>query len=75
MYKYCIIKGIYVNDENVKYVSYGVVLFKKHPGKFVGIKIAQDIFLNYTKAKQFIKTCNKLKLHPIHFENVIEDFL
>jgi len=75
MYKYCIIKGLYNNEENHKYISYGIVLFEIKNGKFVANRLLHDIFLDRQKAKDFIKLCNDNELSLIHLNDVLEDNL
>lgn len=75
MYKYCIVKGLYINEENQRYISYGIVLFKNKNGKFAAIRLLHDIFLDHQKAKDFVKLCNDNELSPIHLNDVLEDNL
>lgn len=74
-YKYSVIKGIYTNNEGEEYTAYGVVLFKKSNKRYTAIKIVQDIFFDYKKAKDFVVLCNRNELSPIHLDDVIEDIL
>ena len=57
------------------YISYGVGVYTQQHGKKYGIKYLSDVFLRRKKAEKFVDKCNRLQLHPVHLENVIEDIL
>lgn len=66
MNKY-ILRNDTVTDENGhQYTAYGVDV----PTEQISIP---DIFCDRTRAENFVNTCNKLDLSPIHIFDAIED--
>ena len=39
------------------------------------ISAALDLSCNESEVAELVKRCNELKLSPVHFQDVIEDFL
>ena len=53
------------------YIAYGIKVFENNKV----IKSVPGVFLNKTDAIEFIATCNRIQLSPVHLENFIEDNL
>ncbi len=53
------------------YITYGIKVYENNKV----IKAVPGVFLNKTDAIEFIATCNRIQLSPVHLENFIEDNL
>lgn len=53
------------------YITYGIKVYENNKV----IKAVPSVFFNKTDAIEFIVTCNRIQLSPVHLENFIEDNL
>lgn len=51
---------------------YGIAVVDR---KRVTISAALDLSYDKTQVADLVRKCNRLKLSPIHFQDVVEDFL
>ncbi len=57
-------------DGNIEsYITYGIKVFENNKV----VKSVPGVFLDETKAINFVNTCNRIQLSPVHLENFIED--
>ena len=53
-----------------QYRTYGIRLF------YAGTEVSvEDLSLNREVVEELVERCNRLQLSPIHFKDVLEDFL
>ena len=64
-------KEIKTSEEGNKYVCYGINVYENNKL----IKSLSDVFLDKITAENFTEACNRCQLHPIHLNDVIEDYL
>lgn len=57
--------------------SYGIVAYAdaESDGTATVIASVHDVTSDKTRLAELVQRCNRLKLSPIHLEDVIEDFL
>lgn len=53
------------------YITYGIKVFENNKV----IKYVPGVFPDENKAVNFVNTCNRIQLSPVHLENFIEDNL
>ncbi len=53
-------------------VGYGIAVVDR---QHVTISAALDLSPDKTAVTNLVKKCNRLKISPIHFQDVVEDFL
>ena len=58
-------------ENNETYITYGIKVYENNKV----IKAVPGVFLNKMAAIDFIATCNRIQLSPVHLENFIEDNL
>ncbi len=58
-------------ENNETYITYGIKVYENNQV----IKAVPGVFLNKMAAIDFIATCNRIQLSPVHLENFIEDKL
>lgn len=58
-----------------KYLSYGIRLYKISAKKKVLLEEYEDAFLDLKTALEFATLCNEEAVSPVHFYDVLEDFL
>ena len=68
---YVLVCGTYSDDVGVR-VVYGIAVVDSNR---VTISAALDLSPDKSKVADLVRKCNRLKLSPIHFQDVIEDFL
>lgn len=69
--KYILIRDTY-SDGTQRRIGYGIAALDRES---VTISAAHDLSPNETEVAELVKMCNRLKLSPIHLQDVIEDFL
>ena len=64
-------------SKNKQRRSYGVVICSKMgtDGISTIIDSVKDVSMEKCKIQNLVNECNRLKLSPIHFREVIEDFI
>ena len=55
--------------------TYGIALCEQSAGECVILASAVDLTCDRAVAERLVETCNRLDLSPVHFREVIEDFL
>ncbi len=68
---YFIKEEIFENEEIGKYITYGVVIYQKDKA----VREIYDVSTSKRKVMELCARCNRLKLDPMHIDDVIEDFL
>lgn len=68
---YRVVEKEHVSEEGKQYTSYGIELFD---GEEL-LRSAYDIDTDYSRVEKLCALCNLFSLSPIHFEDVIEDYL
>ncbi len=71
MLKYCLIGEKIKNEYIGEYISYGIEL--RHGDEV--IESIKDIDTDGEAVGNLCRLCNELKLSPIHFRDVVEDYL
>lgn len=73
---YDIIEEIYVLEDYRRY-SYGIAAYDHSITESTAYIIAaiRDISPNKAEIAKLVELCNRLKLSPIHLNDVVEDFL
>ena len=74
--RYGITEEIYeLNGE--KRTAYGIALYANSDsdGTATVLLSAQDVSANKESLEALVEACNRLELSPIHFFDIIEDFL
>ena len=69
--KYVLICETY-SDDTEPHVGYGIAVVDRER---VTILAALDLSPDKTKVADLVRKCNRLKISPIHFQDVVEDFL
>lgn len=69
--KYILVRDTYSGDTGTR-VGYGIAAIDHER---VTISAALDLSSDETKVADLVKKCNRLKLSPIHLQDVVEDFL
>lgn len=69
--KYVLVSDTY-SDDTGTHVGYGIAVVDR---KRVTISAALDLSPNESEVADLVLKCNRLKISPIHFRDVIEDFL
>lgn len=69
--KYILIRDTY-SDGTLRRTGYGIAALDRES---VTISAAHDLSSNETEVAELVKTCNRLKLSPMHLQDVVEDFL
>lgn len=69
--KYVLVRDTYLDDTG-PHIGYGIAVFDS---EHITISVALDISSNETDVADIVQMCNRLNLSPIHFQDVIEDFL
>ena len=69
--KYVLVRDTHSGDTGT-HVGYGIAVVDHER---VTISAALDLSRNETEVADLVKKCNRLKLSPIHFQDVVEDFL
>jgi len=70
-YRYALVEET-IETEGFSYVGYGILLVDKESSC---LKFHSDISSDREAVESLVHRCNALFLDPIHFENVVEDFL
>ena len=71
-YQYKIIQTSHIL-ENTKYISFGISLISIKNN--TEIDRIEDITTSLSQLAELVKLCNNLRLDPIHFHDVIQDFI
>ncbi len=69
--KYILIRAVYTDDYGT-HTGFGIAATDNES---VTISAALDLSCNESEVAELVKRCNELKLSPVHFQDVIEDFL
>lgn len=69
--KYVLVSETY-SDDTEPHVGYGIAVVDR---KRVTILAALDLSPDKIKVADLVRKCNRLKISPIHFQDVVEDFL
>lgn len=69
--KYILIRDTY-SDDNGNHIGYGIVAVDSE-SKIVSA--ARDLSCNKDEVARLVEMCNGLELSPVHFQDVVEDFL
>ena len=69
--KYVLVCQTY-SDGTGNRIGYGIAL---EDGGRVTISAALDLSPDKTEVADLVERCNGLKLSPVHFQDVVEDFL
>lgn len=69
--KYILICDTYT-DGTKRRTGYGIAVLDRES---VTISTAHDLSPDESEVTELVKMCNRLKLSPIHLQDVIEDFL
>ena len=69
--KYILIRDTYTDGTQYR-TGYGIAVLDRES---VTISTAHDLSPNENEVAELVRVCNGLKLSPIHFQDVIEDFL
>ena len=69
--KYILIRDTYT-DGTQRRIGYGIAALDRES---VTISAAHDLSSNETEVAELVKMCNRLKLSPMHLQDVVEDFL
>ena len=69
--KYILIRDTY-SDGTQRRTGYGIAALDRES---VTISAAHDLSSNETEVAELVKMCNRLKLSPMHLQDVVEDFL
>ena len=69
--KYILIRDTY-SDGTLHRTGYEIAALDRES---VTISAAHDLSSNETEVTELVKTCNRLKLSPMHLQDVVEDFL
>ncbi len=58
-------------------IAYGIVIYAdtENDGTATIVASIRDLTTNQSSAEELVDYCNRLKLSPKHFNDVIEDFL
>lgn len=70
-YRYTTRKDQLITEDGTHYTGYGIEIWSA--GK--RIQSVPDIFLHNSDAEKLARLCNQLRLDPIHFMEVAEDWL
>lgn len=69
--KYVLVRDTYSGDTGT-HVGFGIAVVDHERAT---ISAALDLSNDETKVADLVQKCNRLKLSPIHFQDVVEDFL
>ena len=69
--KYVLVSDTY-SDDTGTHAGYGIAVVDR---KRVTISAALDLSPNESEVADLVSKCNRLKLSPVHFQDVVEDFL
>lgn len=75
-FTYGVSKEIYSYNGDER-VSYGLVVYAdaEISGTLIIAASANDLTLDENELQEFANKCNEEKLSPIHFDDVVDDFL
>lgn len=74
MYKYVVVKNEYINEDKTR-IGYGIAVVEEYDGNVSVLDSVSDICLDVNSVEELAELCNRSKLDPIHFHEVISDFL
>ena len=69
--KYVLVSQAYSDDTGNR-IGYGIALVDR--GR-VTISAALDLSPDKAEVADLVRKCNRLKISPVHFQDVVEDFL
>ena len=72
-YTYSVFEERLFQPDIGEYTAYGIKITSDNP-LFVS-KTITDISVSKPEISSLVKRCNKCQLQPIHFEDVVDDFL
>ena len=73
---YGMVEEKFTAGENIR-VSYGIVAYSdfERDGTATIVASAKDLSNDKQRIKDLVKTCNRLQLSLLHFDEVVSDFL
>lgn len=69
--KYVLVRDTY-SDDTGTHEGYGIALVDRNSAT---ISAAYDLSCSESKVADLVRKCNRLKISPIHFQDVVDDFL
>ena len=73
-FKYCVVKEKYLT-ETKEYVSFGIAAVEIYDGIYHIITTVHNCCSNIDIASELVEKCNRLKLSPVHLNDIVMDFL
>ena len=72
--KYIVAENVYRNgDDTIK--SYGVAVGNESDGETIILTSISDISSDIKQIERLVDICNRLRLDPVHIQEVVSDFL
>ena len=69
--KYVLVRDTY-SDDTGAHEGYGIAVIDRDK---ITISAAHDLSRSESEVADLVEKCNRLKLSPAHFQDVVEDFL
>ena len=69
--KYVLVRDTY-SDDTGTHEGYGIALVDRGN---VTISAAHDLSCSESEVADLVRKCNRMKISPIHFQDVVDDFL
>ena len=73
MFEYYTVKESFCAEGVGTYAAYGIGVREKSPSSRKTLRYIPNVFLDQQKAERLVETCNRLKLDPLHFLDVVQD--
>ena len=69
--KYVLVSDTY-SDDTGTHEGYGIALIDRES---VTISAAHDLSCSESEVDDLVRKCNRMKISPIHFQDIVDDFL
>ena len=69
--KYVLVRDTY-SDDTGTHEGYGIALVDRNSAT---ISAAHDLSCSESEVADLVRKCNRMKISPIHFQDVVDDFL
>ena len=73
MFEYYTVKESFCAEDAGTYAAYGIGVCEISPSSRKTLRYIPNVFLDRQRAEQLAETCNRLKLDPLHFLDVVQD--